>query len=141
MHFLNEPDASPSPNTPTLKNLCPRLALTYTASSIMRAFRPRLHARAASLCHSNGGAPTAFLRLYSARSAAESHTNSFPFTGFRNGRENTLCHRGCGRLGCACNLGTLGIHAQVKLCAIKIFMLQIPFKNAVTGGFRLWGRM
>jgi len=120
-----------SPRTPTLKNLFPRWALTCAASSILRAFRLRLHARAATLLSSSGGAPTASLHLYSARSAAESHTSCFPFTEFKNGWENTSLHRGCGRLGCACNLGTLGIRAQIKLCAMKLF-IYIQFKDAAT---------
>ena len=85
------------------KNFSPRSALTYAASSILRAFPRRPHARAASLLHLSGGALTAFLHLYSARSAAESHTSYVLFTGFKNGLDNTLCHRGCARLGCACN--------------------------------------
>ena len=44
-----------SHSTPTLKNLSPRLARTYAASSNLRAFRRQLHARAASLPRSSGG--------------------------------------------------------------------------------------
>jgi hypothetical protein len=113
----------PSLSTPTLKNLFQRLAPTYVASSILRAFRRQLHAGAASPLHLSGGALTAFLQLCSARSAAKSRTSCFPFTGSKNGWENTLRHRSCGKLGCTCNLGTLGIHAHIKLCAIKLFML------------------
>ena len=120
MHFLNKPHTYPTSSAPTLRNLPPRLALTYAASSIPRAFRRRLHAKAARLLRSSGGAPTAFLHLCSARNAAESHTSCFRFTEFKNGRENTSCHRGCGKLECACNLDTLGIHAQVKRCVIKV---------------------
>ncbi len=115
--WVEEPKShiSPSLSTPTLKNLSPRLTPTYAAYSIMRAFRRRLHARVASLLRSSGGAPTAFLHSYSARSAAESHTSYFLFTESKNGLEHTSCHRGYGRLGCAYNLGTLGIHARIKL--------------------------
>jgi hypothetical protein len=94
MPFFNESHISPSPSTPTLKNLSPRLALTYAASLILRAFWQRLHARAASLLRLSGGALTAFLRLYSARSAAESRTSCFLFTEFKNGWENTSSLRG-----------------------------------------------
>src|SRR6267378_4081894 len=103
MPSLSKSHISPSLSTPTLKNFSPRLTLTYTAYSIMRAFRRWLHARAASLLHSSGGALTAFLHPYSARSAAESHTSCFLFTESKNGLERTSCHRGCGRLGCAYN--------------------------------------
>jgi len=103
-----------SPSTHTSKNLFQKLALTYTASSILRAFRRQPRVRAASLLHSSGGAPTAFLLLYSAGSAAGSHTSCFLFIEFKNGSENTSCHHGCGRLGCACNWGTLGTHAQIR---------------------------
>src|SRR5947208_11646680 len=93
---------------PILKNFSPRLTLTYTASSTMRAFHQRrLDARAASLLRLNGGALTAFLHLCSARSAARSHTGYFLFTEFKNGPGATSCHRGYGRLGCACNWGNL----------------------------------
>jgi hypothetical protein len=119
MPFVNKPHTYPTSSAPTLRNLPPRLALTYAASSIPRAFRRRLHARAARLLRSSGGAPTAFLHLCSARNAAESHTNCFLFTEFKNGWENTSCHRGCGKLECACSLDTLGIHAQIKRCVIK----------------------
>ena len=85
---------SSSPSTPTLKSLSPRLALTYAASSILRAFRQRLHARAASLRRLSGGAPTVFLHLYSAGSAAKSRTSCFLFTEFKNGWESTSCLRG-----------------------------------------------
>jgi hypothetical protein len=91
--------------------------------------RQRLHARAASLLHSSGGAPIAFLHVCSARSAAESRTSCFLFTGFKNGWDNTSCHHGCERLGCACNLGTPGIHARVKLCAVKFLFAKISGLN------------
>jgi len=112
-----------SPSTLILRNLSPRSALTYPASLILRAFQRRLHARAATLLRSSGGALTVFLHVCSARSVAESRTSCFLFTEFKNGWENTSCHRGCGRLGCAYNLGTLGMHALIKLCAVKLFML------------------
>jgi hypothetical protein len=118
-----KPHISPRRSTPTLKNLSLRLALTYAASSIRKAFRQPLHARAASLLRSSGGALTVFLHSCSVRSAAESRTSYFLFTEFKNGWEDTSCHHGCGRLECACNLGTLGAHALIKLCAIKPFTL------------------
>ena len=68
-----------------LKILSPRLALTYAASLIQRASQRRLHVRAATLLRLSGGALTAFLHVYSARSAAESHTSCFLFTEFKNG--------------------------------------------------------
>ena len=134
---VNEPHISPISSTPTLKNLLLRLVLTYTASSTLRAFRQWPHARAASLLRSSGGVPTAFLCLYFARSAAESHIGSFLFTESKNGWEYTLCRHGCRRLECDCNLDTPGIHAQTKWCVIKLFILQDPFKNAVEDGFQL----
>ena len=82
---LNEPHTFPISSTPTLKNLLPRLVLTYAASSTPRAFRQRLHVRAASLLRSSGGVPTAFLHLSCARSAAESHIGYFLFTESKNG--------------------------------------------------------
>ena len=112
----------------TLKNSFPILSPTYAAFSILREFPRRLYARAASLLLLSGDALTAFLRLYSAKSAAESHTSGFLFTESKSGWENTSCRRGCGRLGCACNLGTLGIHAQMELYAIEIFLLSIPLR-------------
>ena len=115
-------DMSPSPRTLTLKSSSLRLALTYTASSILRVSWQWLHAKAASLLHLSEDALTAFLRLFSARSAAKSHINCFLFTEFINGEESTSCHYSYGRLGCACNLGTLVIHAWIKWCAMKLFM-------------------
>src|SRR5260370_26274142 len=123
MPFPCEPHMRPRPSTPTLKILFLRLALTCTASSILREFQWRLHARAASLLRLSGGAPIAFLHSYFVRGAAEGRTSCFLFTGFKNGWENTLCNRGCGRQGDACNLGAPVIHAQIKLCAIIHFML------------------
>src|ERR1700704_3521393 len=114
MAFIGKPHKSPSPRTHTSKNLSQRLALTYTASSILRAFQRQPHVRAASLLRSSGGAPTAFLLLYSAGSAARSHTSCFLFIEFKNGSENTSSHHGCRRLGCACNWDTLGIHARIR---------------------------
>ena len=105
---------SPRQRVPMLRNLFPRLALTYAAFSNLKAFRQRQHARAAGLLRSSGGALTAFLHLFSARSAAESHTNCFLFTEFKDGPENILFHRGCGRLEYACNLDTLGVDVQIK---------------------------
>ena len=85
MPFLSKSNISLSPSTPTLKNLYLRLAITYTASSILRAFWQQLHARAASLLHLSEGAPTVFLHLYFARSAAKSCISCFLFTGFKMG--------------------------------------------------------
>ena len=135
MSSLDEPHISPSLGMTTSSNSFPRLALTCAASSIPRAFRRRQHARTARLLRLSGGALTAFLHLFFARSAAEGHTSCFLFTEFKNGQERTSCHRGCGRLGCACNLGTLGIHARIKLCVTKLLMLKIPFKDTDTDGF------
>src|SRR5258708_19563412 len=123
MPFPCEPHMHPRPSTPTLKILFLRLALTCAASSILREFQRRLHARAASLLHLSGGAPIAFLHSYFVRGAAEGRTSCFLFTGFKNGSENPLSHRACTTLGYACNLATPWIHAHIKLCAIKYFML------------------
>lgn len=100
---LNLTCPPPSPSELILKNFSPRSALTYAASSILRAFPRRPHARVASLLRLSGGALTAFLHLYSARSAAKNHISDFLFTEFKNGSEDTSCHRGCARLGCVCN--------------------------------------
>jgi CxC2 like cysteine cluster associated with KDZ transposases len=138
MPFRNEPHISPSPSmasTPTLKNSSPRLALTYAASLILKAFQRRLYARAARLLRSSGGAPTASLHLCSARSAAKSHTSCFLFIEFKNGWEITSFHHGCGRLGCACNLGTLGIHAQIKRCVMKLLYSEIRLKTQLQMDF------
>ena len=117
------PHISLSLSMHTLKNSSPKLALICAAFSTLRASRRRPHVRAAGLLHSSGSVPTAFLHLFFVRSAAESHTSFFLFTEFKNGLEITSCHRGCGRLGCACNLGTLGTHVQIKLYNVKIFIL------------------
>ena len=137
MPFLSKSHIFSSLGTPTLKNSCPRWTPTCAASSIMRAFRRRPHAKAATLLHSNGGAWIAFLHLYCAKSAAGSHTSFSLFTGSKNGSENTSSLRGYGRSGCAYNLGTLGIHAPIKSWVSKPLILKISTNNAVTAGFRL----
>jgi hypothetical protein len=85
-------------SAPTSRNSFLRLAPTCVASSTLRVFRLQQHARNACLLHLSGGALTAFLPIYSARSAAENPTSGFPSTGFRSGRESSLCHHGYGRL-------------------------------------------
>jgi hypothetical protein len=86
-----------SPSAPTWMTSFLRSTLTWIAFSILRAFQLQ-HAKAACLHHLSGGALTVFLLLHSAKNAAGSHTSSSPSTGFRGGRESSLCHRGCGRL-------------------------------------------
>jgi len=88
-----------SPSTTILANLFLGLALTCIVFSILRVFQLQQHVGAACLLRLSGGALTAFLLSYSARSAAESHTSSSPSTGYRSGQENVLCRHGCGKLG------------------------------------------
>src|ERR1700743_2675758 len=76
---------SPKASTPTWKNLFPRLVPTCIAFLILRVLQQRRCARAAGLLRFSGGALIASPLLYSARSAAESPTGGFLFTGFRSG--------------------------------------------------------
>jgi hypothetical protein len=89
---------SPKASTPTWNSLFPGLAPTCAAFLILRVRRQRQCARAAGLLHFSGSAPTVSPLLHFARSAAESPTRGFLFTGFRSGREIIFFHRGCGRL-------------------------------------------
>ena len=96
--FLTIFDVALSLNAPSWMILFLGLAHTCAVSSAQKVSLLQPCARAAGLLRLSGGAQTAFLLLYSARSAAETPTCSFLSTEFRNGQGNISCHRGCGRL-------------------------------------------
>ena len=126
---------SPSCRTLTLKSLSPRLALTYTASSILRVFWQQQHAKAASLLCSSGDAPTAFLCLYSAKSAVKSHISFFLFIEFKKWGGKYFIPSWLHKVGVCLQFGHSGDPCLNQMVHDEAFYILNSFKTSVKDGF------